>query len=181
MIRWRRAVSRVSGSVKSLLANNRRTSFARKIDRCLVDLHEGFENRNYDPTRNGEYFVMRRLRECLEPKTIFDVGANVGDWTAPASAAFPAAQIFSFEIVPDTYRELVARCGSMPNVALQGMGLSDAPGHVEVYYSSQAGQLATCLPNITETFHGRETQCLRAPVTTGDLFCEAQGSRESIS
>ena len=39
-------------------------------------------------------------------RTILDIGANVGQFALPAWFAFPEAQIFSFEPLPDCFRQL---------------------------------------------------------------------------
>ncbi len=40
-----------------------------------------YKNLNYDPNTNGEYLLLQRL-SALDIKTVFDVGANRGEYTS---------------------------------------------------------------------------------------------------
>lgn len=64
-----------------------------------------YENRSHDHYCNGEFMVLRKLSQ-LNPGVIFDVGANVGEYTIYAKKVCPKASIYSFEPVTNTYNEL---------------------------------------------------------------------------
>ncbi len=64
-----------------------------------------YENRNHHARTNGEFTVLSKLAQ-LEPKLIFDVGANVGDYALMVKQTNPKATVFSFEPVESTFREL---------------------------------------------------------------------------
>jgi FkbM family methyltransferase len=157
--------------VKILLANHRRNVLVRKLDYYMVELHRAYENSNYDFRENGEQDVLEAIRNHLTVRTAFDVGANIGEWTNLASDIFLNARIFSFEIIENTYRDLVARCGGKANVLLNNVGLSDRPGEIEMYCARGASVLATTVKDIIESFHGLQTDHSRCGVTSGDLFC----------
>lgn len=61
-----------------------------------------YENRNHHPESNGELNVLRNISKT-NPQTIFDIGANVGDYAQIASMACPSARIYSFEPVHSTF------------------------------------------------------------------------------
>src|SRR5690606_34205235 len=66
---------------------------------------DGLRGYSYDFDRNGE----RRLLEVLASvpvRTVFDVGANVGDWSLAAAQALPLATIHCFELSPRTFKTL---------------------------------------------------------------------------
>jgi trans-aconitate methyltransferase len=72
-----------------------------------------YKNRNYDMTTNGEYFVL----DCLSKqniKTVFDVGANKGEYTTACLSRFLDAKIHAFEIVPATFQKLAANIRDDP-------------------------------------------------------------------
>ena len=64
-----------------------------------------YENRNHHALTNGELMVLKRIAQ-LNPKVIFDGGANVGDYAVLANQTCPNSKIFSFEPVGSTFAEL---------------------------------------------------------------------------
>ena len=75
---------------------------------------------------NGELWFMRSvLPQC---SIVFDVGANVGDWTALASEINPTSKIHCFEPSKVTFQRLQAG-GAIYN----NFGLSSAPGERELW------------------------------------------------
>ena len=64
-----------------------------------------YENRNHDASSNGELNLLKRF-SSLQPKVIFDVGANVGEYSLLVSNHCTEASIYSFEPVSKTYAML---------------------------------------------------------------------------
>jgi len=76
-----------------------------------------------DPHRNGEY---RFLRYYLKNgMVVFDVGANIGEYTAYMLSVAPELKIHCFEPVSETFALLQQRHDRSPNVYLNNFGLSD--------------------------------------------------------
>jgi FkbM family methyltransferase len=128
----------------------------------------------FDHDRNGE----RRVLEVLaagSPGCVFDVGANIGDWSLAAAALMPGARIEAFEIVPDTAAEaawrLAAAGAGAGRVTLHPVGLSDAPGTITVAHLpgfSQGSSAAVRQPV-------GDVQWRECTVQTGDAFCREHG------
>lgn len=156
-----------------------RSKFSRKIDNCLLKLHKGYENLDYDFYRNGEATILRKLADIQGFSTIFDVGANKGNWSLLASELFPKATIHSFEIVPKTYSCLVGNCNHRENIVCHNVGLSDTEGTASVFFSPDENGVATCVPNFSEQFHKYRPRTFEARVSIGDIFC-ANESIETI-
>ena len=76
--------------------------YAETVARKVVDFARN--QNNCAPDSNGEMTFMTRNAQGFQ--TIFDVGANVGDWTAEVSKLCPQAQIYSFEPVSKTFDAL---------------------------------------------------------------------------
>jgi FkbM family methyltransferase len=161
----------MNSKVANFLARNRRTKWVSRLNRMVVSVHRACENLNYDFFTNGEAAVMKRLEALQVLKTIFDVGANEGAWSKLASAYAPEAYIHSFEIVPDTFAQLVANCAGSGNVQVHHLGLSDEDGRAIVYYSPSNSRLATCVAGFLERFHHYESEGIVVSVATGDRFC----------
>lgn len=65
-------------------------------------------------------------------RTVFDVGANVGQSIVSFRKYFPSCHIFSFEPVPETFSKLSAGFANDPDVSLYNFGLGSKQG--EVYF-----------------------------------------------
>lgn len=131
-----------------------------------------FANRCYEFNINGEARVLEALAEP-PPRCVFDVGANVGDWSAIAARLFPTAQIHAFEIVPDTARAMEDRLtrAGLTSVYLNPFGLSDQPGTVPVAHLpgfSQGSSAAAAPPDGGEVWQD-------CRVETGDGYCREHG------
>jgi len=159
------------------LPRHRRSRLVAGLDRLCVTVHEAYENLNYDMHENGERFVLERLARQRPGATVFDVGANVGDWTALAAGLAPGATVHAFEIVPATHAQLVERVRGLPNVHAHPLGLGDAPGRVTVHYADDLRMVASCIEGASRSILGVETRPIEAEVSTGDAFCAARGIR----
>lgn len=157
------------------LARNRRSRWVQRIDSKLLAAHKAYENLNYDIRTNGELSAITKLAKIGGITTVFDVGANRGDWTALAARAFPSAQIHSFEIVPETFRHLRSRFGDAAGIVINDIGLSETEGTINVYFSSDKDGLATCVAGFSETFHRYQPEVRSVSVTSGDQYCAANG------
>ena len=76
-----------------------------RVCRHYVDRYNGDNNDNM--TSNGEARFLRQVLGACQ--TVFDVGANIGDWTALALEINPRLQVHCFEPLPTTYAELQGR------------------------------------------------------------------------
>jgi FkbM family methyltransferase len=82
-----------------------------------------------------EFDGERRVLEILgtaEHRVIFDVGANVGDWSMLCARLMPSAEIHAFEVVPSTASILADRLRFAPRVRVNRFGLSDTNGEARV-------------------------------------------------
>jgi FkbM family methyltransferase len=69
--------------------------------------------------KKAEYY----LPAVLRPKTILDIGSNVGASIIYFHRQFPDANIFGFEPDPDTFRVLQKNVGHLPGVTIFNYGL----------------------------------------------------------
>ena len=74
-----------------------------------------------------------QLLDPLNVKTIFDVGANIGQTTQRYVELFPLASIKSFEPFGLTYRELCSRVAHMQNVQPFELAIADKSGPGDFY------------------------------------------------
>ena len=129
-----------------------------------------YENYDYDIGRNGEAWLMGRL-QSLSPKVVFDVGANVGDWSVHAALTFPQATIHAFEPVPDTHRAL-ARSATMfgGRIKANAFGLADRSVAMPLTVMADDSTLSSIV-----TLHEGEGRQVECAMCAGDAYLEEQG------
>jgi FkbM family methyltransferase len=127
------------------------------------------KNLNYDMTSNGELHVL----DCLSSfdfRTVFDVGANRGDYTRACLERLPKAHIHAFEIAPKTFAALEAAVADCERITLNAFGLSDRAGHIQFNYNTELDDLSTSF-DATKKLHATGWQTLALPIITGDEYC----------
>lgn len=88
-------------------------------------MHRLYENRNHDIESNGEVTVLKKLART-KPQCIFDVGANIGEYTLAASQICDDANIYAFEPVKETFNILIENLKEHQNenIEIVNKGLS---------------------------------------------------------
>ena len=98
----------IKKQVLALLPNNK---FVYRAAKCYVD-RQNCENDDNMHTNGEVWFIRSVLPQC---KIVFDVGANVGDWTALALSINPCQKIHCFEPSKTTFQCLQTRGGAIYN------------------------------------------------------------------
>jgi FkbM family methyltransferase len=159
MQRWLREHAR------RYVATHRRSAFIRRMAQYCRSYLGWYDNRDYSPETNGEYRVLQALA-AAKPRQLFDVGANVGEWTRKAIAIHPQACVHAFEIVPATFALLEAGAGGLAGVRLNPFGLSDVEASVHVHTVEGRTDLAS----ITGFTHSLAGPVVRGRTLTGDAY-----------
>jgi FkbM family methyltransferase len=134
---------------------------------------------------SGEVWVLSNVvaeacKSTAEP-IVFDVGANVGDYSLLVKRCIPAARVYAFEPANATYKQLVSHLGSSgSDVKPFNIGFSDSEKTVKLFSYAIDGQEASLLSSIDQR---RPTQVLELEtdaseeikVVTLDGFCTQQG------
>lgn len=155
------------------------TRILQSADACFVALHRAFENAGYDSSLNGEELVLSRLSKGgIRLETLFDVGANHGDWTETALKWFPKAQVHAFELIAETAKSLKSRYAGKDNVTVNDIGLSDRDGSVSAWMVPGSDVLATCVEGFAEGFHKARSIKCDGRVVAGDDYCRQHRIRQ---
>ncbi len=104
-----------------------------------------------------------------EIRVVFDVGANFGQTTKLLSQHFPAARIYSFEPVEETYDHLISNTHDLSGVECFQIGFSDRPGTYEIFVQPHPGE-NSIEKNVDS---GRGTT--KISLETIDSFCSRNG------
>lgn len=118
------------------------------------------------------YFMVSRLsRQGLVPRTIIDVGANVGQFAVASAKLFPDARVHSFEPVSGCAAELRKNVARLEGVTVYPLALGEAAGEAELRVNSytHASSFLSTTRMHTETFpEVRESGEVQVQVSTLD-------------
>ena len=131
-----------------------------------------YKNFDYRFQSNGELHLLNALKK-FPLKTIFDVGANKGEWALAALTRFPHAKIHSFEIVPATFSTLQENLTKYTQVQLNPKGLSNTAAIVEIGFSPGHDGVSTIIHS--EKIHDIPWQKVVGEVIRGDDYCRSNG------
>jgi FkbM family methyltransferase len=130
-----------------------------------------YENENYEPDRNGENWLIERLAPAL--RTVFDVGANCGNWSREVATRAPIAKIHAFEPVPSTYEKLTEVSAVASQITVNPYGLSDSNGAVQFKVNAENSELCSLL-QVPEIDRKKHWTPIEADVMRGDAYCASR-------
>jgi FkbM family methyltransferase len=140
----RNALLRTSASrFADHMCRHRGRWFADALEIGIDLFHKKLNNVNFDIERNGELRVLEMIA-ARQPKCIFDVGANVGDWSSLAVKLCPLSTIHAFEVVPTTCDTLESNVAGLSNVVVNRFGLSDANGEIVISIGLDTSTATAC-------------------------------------
>jgi len=127
---------------------------------------------------SGEENVVENILSKVlkkEPKVIFDVGANIGEYAKMLANRFKSAQIYCFEPVPANYERLVQNTGNLKTINVL-TALGSQKGNIKLYIgdNNKDGSMATLYRETLDKvflFAGDVNQVVESTVTTLDDFC----------
>jgi FkbM family methyltransferase len=158
------------GSLMRPTARARRNLILQTAAQLCRQYLKWFGNASYKPARNGEQWLLSRLRD--EPvRTVLDVGANVGNWSLMAAQLLPEAAIYALEIVPATAAELRSRVAGERRIRPFNLGLAEHNGTLALNYHPAASTHAT-FTDYPHSWTGERVEC---PVMRGDDFLTREG------
>jgi FkbM family methyltransferase len=146
---------------------------AAKAAERYLDVSRDF---SYDFSVNGEEALVKCcLQRLFVGATIFDAGANQGDWTALALkyAAGPI-EVHLFEMSPTMVTELKQRYGDLRNVHINSIALSDQVGEAQMEIFPDAEGINSLVVD-KHHMHDVEFFISTTKTTTGSEYCSSLG------
>lgn len=124
---------------------------------------------------NGELHSLKQLakRWADQPVTLFDVGANVGEYTIEILEAFHNRpfKLYIFEPSSKAWAQLRKRVPEATNIHAVQMAVGHEEGKADLYFPEEGSALASLLQRDLEhmdvSFEKRE----QVKITTLDIFC----------
>lgn len=158
-----RILTKAASLMVKRLCNYRGKPVAEAIEIGIDAFHRKLNNVNFNMADNGELRVLRILSE-FNPKCIFDVGANRGEWSQIVSKLYPSCTIHAFEIVPSTYEELIMNIKEkeLHNIIPNNFGLSNEDGIISVSMGRDTSTATGCKiegMQFHDEYYSQEIQC----------------------
>ncbi len=125
----------------------------------LSDIKKLLSNSNYN---------CRLTRQSID--IIFDIGANVGQTAIKLSKAFPHAEIYSFEPVQKTFKDLQANVKHYKNIHPYCLGFGKQNEQKEIYIYSKS-LLSSCIPESPVMSSRKSCGVATLELETIDAYC----------
>lgn len=124
---------------------------------------------------SGELYVLKFLKSsCQKMEVLFDVGANVGDYTKNLQLFFPGAKIHCFEPARETFRTLSDNIIGA-NVILNNMGISNEEKKGTIYFDKENSGLASLYNRQLDYFGLEFSREEQVELVTLDYYCQSHG------
>jgi len=163
--------------MKKIIFNIYRRLFARQslagLNRYLYTLSlKGLGVNNYESDYySGEHYFLSKLSLNNENNTIFDVGANVGNYAHHLRSLFPKCKIYSFEPHPRIFKHLSENCKGGFNI--YNFGLGDETKELLLYdYNDEleGSEHASLYKDVFDSIYKRDTTSFKIQIKTVDEF-----------
>ena len=126
-----------------------------------------------NPEKNGEYkFLKETCNKLKEESIIFDVGANIGDYSKEIRKINNKSTIYCFEPVPNTFKKLKETHLNTKDIILNNFAFSNEIKEFEMFeYGKHYG---TNSIEKHEELISEETKKIKIYLNTIDNFCKQE-------
>ena len=138
------------------------------LARAYIKYYEGF---SYHFKSNGEEGLLDKLSD-QNISIVFDVGANVGDWSAIALKKFRNAKLHAFELSESTYINTLSKFSNEERLILNNCGLSDNVGEFEYKDYGENSGVNTLLSDAVFHDNSIKPKLKKAKINTGSAYCK---------
>ncbi len=123
-------------------------------------------------------FLANRLTAQSAP-VVFDIGANVGDYSILVKKYLPHSVLYAFEPCEATATIFEEKTATLSGVSFHRLGFSDSDGSATIYSYDLEGESASVLASLEmrrPTQHGRidVASAMEVKISTIDNFCAQQ-------
>jgi FkbM family methyltransferase len=108
-------------TLKQIVKQNSHSRIFKNLAAFGRAINRFYENRNHDLYSNGEETIIKKIAK-LNPKTIFDVGANVGKYAKVLRKECTDSKIYCFEPVESTFNILKKNIEALKNIEAVNKG-----------------------------------------------------------
>lgn len=139
--------------------------------------HEMGINKYGSNKETGEDFFLRQYLSAKfrnEPVTVFDVGANAGEYSLLVKDIFPLAKIYAFEPNLVSFKRLSEKTRSISQVSAfpLGLGATKSVAEIYTYKNDKASEHATIIKGVMLELHKSEDiEKYKVNIIDLDGFC----------
>lgn len=143
--------------------------FNRLLYRCGLS---GLGVLNYENSNSsGERNFLEKILKKMEAPVIFDVGANVGNYTKTILDISPKSKIYMFEPHPKTYAILLRNLSSQESIVSNNLAVGSETSILKLYdYKNQPSSHASLYKEVIEDIHYAQSESYDVQVVTLDDF-----------
>lgn len=137
---------------------------------------------NYgDTNKTGEFYFLKKIladkfnKRYAGKVTIFDVGANVGEYSLSLKKIFPLSAIYAFEPNPVSFKDLTEKKTIIADFYpfCSGLGSSKSQTKIYTYKNHLASEHATIIKDVMVQLHkSEEVEEYAVDIISLDNFCE---------
>lgn len=128
------------------------------------------------PDKSGERSALTYIRnkvKNVDDWTLFDVGANIGDYTLLLKEVFGKNSfVYSFEPAKNTFHELESNLINQTNVRLCNFGLGEERTRLTLYSNAASSSMASVYHRRLDHFNMALNQTEDIEIRTVDDFCD---------
>ena len=129
---------------------------------------------NYEtPEISGELFFVDLVKKLFDQPVIFDIGANVGNYSKLLRSRISASQILAFEPNPVSFEKL-KEISLQNHFTAINEGFGDQDGYFTLFdYADKPGsEHASVYQDVIEILHKGYSKSFNVKLNTLDQFCE---------
>ena len=125
-----------------------------------------------NPTISGEERFVKKILSKYPMKTVFDIGASVGEYSLFLRKCYPEANIYAFEPHPDTFLKLNENTSNQ-SIQIFNIGFGNQSGELEIFdYKNSGGSAHASLYKevISEMWEGGQPASFKVKIETLNNF-----------
>jgi len=134
-----------------------------------IPVFHSIGHHNWDLLTNGELNVINHF--IHENDVVFDIGANVGNWSEQALRVAPHSKFYAFEPIPSIFQQLKTNLAPR-GVSVHNCALSDYTGVKTLFFYPQNSELSSLhyRPILKDMLQTEPTQ-IEVPTINLATFC----------
>jgi len=175
---WRTVVSSLERSAVKLLSNVLSKKHAYRIAKALLATQGiGWAGPKGGLEASGEADFLKIVLKGKTAPTVFDVGANQGEYTKEILEACPEACIHIFEPSRKHIELLLAKYQSNKNIKINSYGLSNRKHQKILYKDQKISGLASLLKRDLQHINIKMKLQEKVKLETGNNYCKKNSIR----
>lgn len=154
-----------------LFAKHRRNKFINYIARQCEKIASYNLNEDRNFQRNGEVWFLKKFANYYNSKsfkpTVFDVGANVGEWSKSLLKEWQNIDLHCFEPSPVTFDKLLKNIPNSQSYNFINLGLGQQAHHFQFYEND-----SSIITSKYYRFGSLNKNKISVSITTGDKYAQ---------